>query len=155
MKKLIGTIVLVFAITVHVNAQEGMMRKKMNHPNFTPEQQATLHTKRMTLALDLTTSQQREIQKINLKTAADRKVMSANSKSTRGSQAQLTDTQKYEKAIARLDKRIAHKAQLKTILSKDQYEKWSTFQGQKMRKHGKKHGRKGSNRMKGMHKMNR
>jgi len=153
MKKIIGIIALVFAVTFSVNAQERTMRKKMDHPNFTPEQQATLHTKKMTLVLDLTASQQREIHKFHLSTTADRKAMRAEFKKNRENEVKLTDTQKYDKAVAKLDKQIAHKAQMKSILNKEQYEKWSKIHGQKMRKHGKKHMRKGSKRTEGKRKM--
>jgi len=155
MKKLIGIIVLVFAVTLSVNAQERTMRKKMEHPNFTPEQQATLHTKKMTLALDLTVSQQRKIHKFHLSAAADRKAMRAEFKKNRENEVKLTDTQKYDKAVAKLDKQIAHKAQMKSILTEKQYEKWGKMYGQKMRKHVKKHMRKGPKRTEGKRKMHR
>ena len=153
MKKLIGIIVLVFAVTVSVNAQERMMRKKMNHSNFTPEQKATLHTKKMTLALDLTANQQQKIHKFYLETAVDRKAMRADFKKNKEQRAQLTDTQKFEKAVAHLDKQIAHKAQIKSILNKDQYGKWSKTHGQKIRQHGKKHMKRGTKRTARKHKM--
>ncbi|PCH72756.1 MAG: hypothetical protein COB98_11545 [Flavobacteriaceae bacterium] len=138
MKKIIGIIVLVFSITASINAQENTLRKGMSHPNFTPEQQATLHTKKMTLALDLNTAQQQEIHQLHLAMATDRKSMRAEFKNNREQRVALSDTQKYEKAIARLDKKIAHKAQMKRVLNKDQYEKWSEMHVQKMNQHRKK-----------------
>jgi len=151
MKKLIGILVLVLAVTFSVNAQERTKRKKMNHPKFTAEQQATLHTKKMTLALDLTAGQQREIHKFHLATAADRKAMVAEFKNNKENRVQLTDTQKYDKLVAKLDKQIAHKSKMKNILNKEQYEKWSKMHGQKMRQHGKKHMKKGAKRTEGKH----
>lgn len=138
MKKLIGILVLVFAVTFSVNAQERGMRKKMNHPNFTPEQQATVLTKKMTLALDLTAGQQREIHKFHLATLADRKAMKTEFRKNRESDIKLTETQKYDRIIARLDKQIAHKNKMKSILNKEQFEKWSKMKGQGMRQGSKR-----------------
>ncbi|PCI02070.1 MAG: hypothetical protein COB81_06185 [Flavobacteriaceae bacterium] len=152
MKKIIGILVLVMAVTFSVNAQERNMRKKMDHPNFTPEQHATIHTKKMTLALDLTAGQQREIHTFHLATVADRKAMKTEFRKARESDVKLTDSQKYERTIAKLDKQIAHKSKMKSILNKEQYQKWSKMHGQKMRQHGK-HMRKGAKRTEGKKRM--
>ena len=60
MKKIFITLLLLVGITAIAQRPEekkGKERHKMMH-DFTPEQVATLHTKKMTLALDLTTAQQ-------------------------------------------------------------------------------------------------
>ncbi|MBT8321787.1 MAG: hypothetical protein KJO90_09015, partial [Eudoraea sp.] len=62
MKKLILTLTLLTGMLL--TAQE--MRPRMHHQNrgdLTAEQLATLQTKKLTLALDLTNTQQQEVQK--------------------------------------------------------------------------------------------
>ena len=70
-------IVLIFlaAFTLSVSAQEKDMRKerKMKGNDFTPEQMAELQTKKMTLDLDLTEKQQKQVYKLNLTDAKERK----------------------------------------------------------------------------------
>ena len=79
MKKLVIIIMALVAMQVtaqeHRKEHEKEAKKERIHKqmNFTPEEIATLQTKKMVLRLDLTEAQQREIHKINLTNAKERK----------------------------------------------------------------------------------
>lgn len=120
--------------------QKDRMHKQMD---FTAEEIATLKTKRMVLNLDLTETQQREIHKINLANAKERKAkMEAHKKMRQNSKGEKRSKEdRFNMANERLDKQIAHKKQMKKILSKEQFEKFEkSAKHKQMRKHkqGKK-----------------
>ena len=58
MKKLSVIVILIASITFTAEAQHRPMKRK---PNFTTEQKVELAVKKMTLALDLTAKQQKEV----------------------------------------------------------------------------------------------
>ncbi len=64
MKNSIAILVVVFLVTTMTNAQIGTKNFK-NQLNFTPDQIATLQTKRMALNLDLDKNQQEAIFNVN------------------------------------------------------------------------------------------
>ena len=94
-----------------------------HHPmkDMSPEQVATLETKKMTLALDLTEKQQQQVQEIHLEKAIDLKARKEEHKS-RDSKPDADE--RFQMMNDRLDKQIAMKDQMKDILDKDQFEKW-------------------------------
>lgn len=102
----------------HAKGHQGEKHEKMK--DLTPEQRATLKTKKMTLDLDLTTAQQAEIQKLNeafeVKKDAFRK--------ERESGKELSKDELFAKKSQKLDHEIYQKQQLKTILTEDQFAKW-------------------------------
>lgn len=121
MKKLAGITVFILLISFSINAQQKQQRKGSN---FTPEQTASLKVKQMTLNLELNASQQKEVYDLMKINAEERQSNRALRAGNRQNGAQLTSDQKFELQKTRLDKMIAHKAAMKTILSKDQFEKW-------------------------------
>ena len=153
MKKLI--LIVIAFVSLQVTAQENKRehhkgeqkeRTQRNH-DLTPEQMATLQTKRMVLNLDLTAAQQRDIQKINLVNAKERqakrevhKNMRTNNKGEKPSQEA-----RFNMANKRLDKQIALKKQMRSILSKEQFEKFEKglkrkhMKQRKQGKHRKQH----------------
>ena len=119
-------------------AQKGGNRHHDEMKNLTPEQTATLQTKKMTLVLDLTQDQQTKIQGINLEKAKARKTKMEDRKAAKenGEVKKPTFEERYAMQNARLDQMIAQKAEMKNILSADQYEKWGKMAHRKG-KHGK------------------
>ena len=89
--------------------------------DMSPEQVATLETKKMTLALDLNEKQQQQIQEIHLDKAIERQTFRQERKA-RDSKPDADE--RFEIMSDRLDKQIAVKDQMKDILSNEQYEKW-------------------------------
>ena len=109
MKKLM---ILVAILTVGF-AQRGMRESS-------PEQIASIKSKKMTLALDLNTQQQSQVESILLKEAKER----AANRLTKEERAELTKEQKVAKMEKMLEKRIETKRQMKSILNADQYAKF-------------------------------
>lgn len=99
--------------------------------NLTPEQSAELRTKEMTLKLDLTEQQERKVYAINKEIAEKRSEMRKVDRKA------LSDDERYEMRLARLDEMIGVKKEMKTILNEQQYEKWEStmkLRGKKMQK---------------------
>jgi hypothetical protein len=119
--------------------------------DLTPEQMATLQTKRMTLELDLTQAQQQQIQALNLEQAMVRKSkMEARAAKKEGDAAEKPNSEAvYAMRNAELDRQIAHKAAMKKALSQEQYEKWEKM-GHKRHMHQMGHkGKEGREKHRG------
>jgi hypothetical protein len=122
-------------------AQENFKQKKSHHKkaeiqmmkDLSAEQIATLKTKKMTLALDLTESQQNKIQALNIENVRLRKEQIKKREELRGTKkSKLTSAQKYEKMNAALDKKIEMKSKVKAILNEEQFKKWKRSKKQMM-----------------------
>lgn len=145
MKKLI--LIAIAFIGLQVTAQQqkrqgpnkGERSEKMM--NLSAEEAATLQTKKMTLALDLNESQQKEIQKINLENAEARKAHMAERKAKKeaGTAEKPSKEERLKMMNAMLDRKIEVKAKMKEILNEEQYSKWEKAQAKKgaKKKHGK------------------
>lgn len=144
MKRLIVALILLMAFTA--TAQRGQERS--HKEKMTLEQRANLHTKKMTLALDLTQSQQEQVQSLNLKNGKMREAKMEERKARKESDdtKKPSSEERYAMQMERLDHQIAQKAEMKKILSKEQMEKWEKIVVHKKRKHQKrrKEHRKGS-----------
>lgn len=152
MKKLIVLVVLMAGITAMAQKPERERGDRGNMRDMTPEQIATLQTKQMTLALDLTDAQQKEIQSINLENAVKRseKMNEMKARKESGEAKKLTSEERYAMKTAMLDHQIAQKEKMKKILNKEQYMKWekmkdnreSRRKGRRMDGNDKRSGRK-------------
>lgn len=109
----------------------------------TPEQIASIKSKKMTLALDLNSTQQSQVEKLLLIQAKDRKL----NKTKRKDREKLTKEQKFTRHEAALEKNIAMKREMKSILNVDQYSQWLQMMAKssKGKKKGNRH-RKGRDR---------
>lgn len=126
MKKLIVLVVLMAGITAMAQKPERKRDHRGDMKGMTPEQMATLQTKQMTLALDLTDVQQKQIQSLNLDNAKDRaeKMKEMKAKRESGEAKKLTSEERYAMKATMLDRQIAQKEKIKKILNDEQYEKW-------------------------------
>ena len=123
MRKLI--LVALFLTGITAMAQDHGRKEGRGHmANLSPEQMATLRTKRMTLALDLTEEQQSKIQDMFTKNAAERKAKMEAHKVRKEKGETLTEDEKFELENSRLDKAIAQKEEMKSVLNDEQYDKW-------------------------------
>ncbi|WMI69627.1 Spy/CpxP family protein refolding chaperone [Mangrovimonas sp. YM274] len=113
------------------NFQNGNRGDRMGMlQDLTPEQASELRTKRMTLNLDLTEAQQKELQAINLEEAKYRKAkMTARQSMRQQGQCPSSDVM-AARMNERLDRQIEYKKKVKRILTDEQYEKWETIRGQ-------------------------
>lgn len=152
------TIALMLMVGLTSMAQRGPQEGNRGMKDLTPEQMATLQTKKMTLALDLTDTQQSKIMAMQLENAKTRKAKMEERKAKKEGEEKVKPTteERYAMQNERLDKKIAHKAEMKNILSDDQYVKWEKMH-QRKGKHrkGKAKGKKGEGRMKGQKKDNK
>lgn len=125
MKKVILIVVTLF-ITQVTQAQ------KTKRADFTPEQQATLKTKKLALALDLDATQQKQMYELQLdlsKKRAERKKTKEDFKNK-----PLTAEEKYAKINQNLDRKLEVKKKFKQILSPQQYEKWEKMYANRVKK---------------------
>jgi hypothetical protein len=122
--------------------------------DLTPEQMATLRTKRMTLDLDLTQAQQQQIQALNLEQAKMHKSQMAERavKKEGGAAEKPTSEAAYAMKTAELDRQIAHKTAMKKVLSQEQYEKWEKMGHKKGMHHRGHKGKEGVEKHRGQHK---
>jgi len=131
MKKTAILSLLILTTTMSLSAQQnrGQNQRGPKEGRFSqkevlaPEKQSALQTKRMTLALNLDNKQQKAVEKLFLKEAIVRNTqrdirLKENGKSQKPAG--------YEKTMAQLDKKIAHKEAMKSILTTTQYEKWES-----------------------------
>ena len=106
-------------------------RDNKHHGNgmeqFTPEQRSELQVKKLTLELDLTESQQKEIKAFiadkNTKMEAHRTAMKAmKEKGTKP-----TSDERFAMKSKMLDEQIAAKKRMQKILNEKQFEKWTAL----------------------------
>lgn len=102
-------------------------RKERSHrlQDFSPEEIAALHTKRMTLELDLSKAQQEGVYKINLENAKARKTKMEARKQKEKDAAERSKEERLQRINEKLDQQIAIKKKMKGVLDAQQYEKWS------------------------------
>ncbi|MDX1472346.1 MAG: hypothetical protein R3213_12675 [Flavobacteriaceae bacterium] len=136
MKKLALCLLSLFML--QMNAQnKSEDRKEIKRPRseskmqMTPEETASLQSKRMTLQLDLNDNQQAKVKDLLLEEAQIRQSMREEhkkfieeNKSNQGENTELRKEKRLEMMNARLDRQIKMKAKIKEILNPVQYEKW-------------------------------
>ncbi len=145
MKKLVGLSVIIMLFSLSISAQRQGQRQNKN-ADFTPEQIAVLQTKKMALRLDLDDKQQKEVQKMMLKSAEERQKFRAENQKNKQDGTGLTNDERFERANMRLTKQQAHKAEMKKILTKEQFEKWENSNRKAMKKGKMKKGKKQGSR---------
>lgn len=138
MKYIVTTILL--CLTMTVAAQRGNDHRGNDHQRrapLSPEQHATLTTKKMTLTLDLTTQQVDKVYKVRLEQAQKREAFMAERK--KEDRPELTKEQRFELETKKLDHRIAIQREMKSILTTDQFELWRKMNHKNKQKRKGKH----------------
>ena len=135
MKKLV--VIVLALVTFQVSAQ-GPRQGKDRRADFTPEELAQLQTKKMTLALDLTEAQQREVNAINLENAKARKAKMERFKNRKENAEKPSKEEILKMKNEQLDAQIATKKKMKAILNAEQYEKFEKLQSRKHKMRGKR-----------------
>ena len=111
------------------------MRQQMK--SMSPQQKAELSAKKMTLKLDLSEKQEKEVTKLMKKRAEKRTAVMASMKDGK-SRKDLTETERFELKKKMLDERITYKKEMKAILTDSQYATWEqSFNKHKRRNHSK------------------
>ncbi|PQJ32133.1 hypothetical protein BST92_09450 [Nonlabens arenilitoris] len=111
MKKIIVLIALmVMTVTQAQEGRQGQRGERMK--DVSPQEMATVQSKKLTLALDLSDQQEKDVYQILLKQAEKRKA----NKISREDREKLTDEQKKEARLKMLDEKIAVKRSMKKYL---------------------------------------
>ena len=138
MKYILKILVLLFSLSVFAQQPpRGMDSERGKRSNnrmqamkaLTPEQEATLWTKKMTLELDLNQNQQDQMYALILEKTKKIKLRMENKPKERPSKEEI-----YNMHISRLDEAIAMKESLKKILNDDQFAKWELMKNKKSSK---------------------
>ena len=139
MKRLAVTLMLLTTVGVLAQRHEGHRMGKGQKMDLTTEQMATLQTKKLTLALDLSEKQQNQVMQISLEQAEFRKSKweEISVKKESGEWTKPTPDERFEMENARLDRQIAHQQKMKEVLSDEQYQTWKKLK-QRRTMHGKK-----------------
>lgn len=100
--------------------------RKQLKADLTAEQMATLESKKMALVLDLTDEQLEQVQVIQLENAKHRKAIMAERKARKEGDSfqKPTAEELFERQNEMLDRKLAVQAQMKDILTDEQYLQW-------------------------------
>ncbi len=133
MKKLVLVVMALCAI--QITSAQGQHKGKKGM-DMSAEDIATLQTKKMTLALDLTEAQQDDIYKINLENAKLRKTHMEERKAKRESGEAKKPSKEERVAMMNnmLDHKIATKQKIKSILNDEQYARWEKMMAKRQSK---------------------
>lgn len=137
MKNLLLMLVILISLPNVITAQNTQRQNQSANNrgmvDYTPEEAATLQTKRMTLLLDLNEKQQAQVQKIFLENATQQKSVREANRANRqtGERAKLSKEERFAMQNNRLDNQIAMKAKMKNILTETQFAKWEQAQTQR------------------------
>lgn len=121
MKKLSVIVILIASITFTAEAQHRPMKRK---PNFTTEQKVELAVKKMTLALDLTAKQQKEVSPLLAAQIQERETHMKKRMEARKTGKRPSKDELFAMQSKRLDNQIAFKNRMKNILDKEQFVKF-------------------------------
>jgi len=132
MRNIIGILVVVLLASTAINAQ-GRKENNRKGVNFTPEQTATLQTKRMTLRLDLDKNQQEAVYDLQKNKMLVRKAMRNAMLERKANGNTPTSDELFQLKSSRLDRMQLHSDAMKEILTKEQFEKWENHQKVKMK----------------------
>ena len=150
MKKIVSILVLVFAVTFTTHAQKKRGDRGDRGSKLTIEQQTTLAVKKMTLALDLSDKQQKQIKPLLMAKMTERKASMEKRKEARENKEKPTTDEMFAMKNKQLDHQIAMKNSMKNILNKEQFEKLEKMHKSRMKMaHNKTKGKKGSKKNKG------
>ncbi|AXG72866.1 hypothetical protein DVK85_00915 [Flavobacterium arcticum] len=112
-------------------AQPGDSRREKK---LTPEQRVELQTKKMTLELDLTEKQQKEVKQLLTKKSNDREELMEERKAKKEEGERLTSDERFAMQSTMLDEKIAMKKEMKKILTPEQFEKFEEIGEKKQEK---------------------
>ena len=145
MKKLLRLFVIAILLTSTINAQERKERIE-KRADFTPEQIAELHTKKMTLNFDLDKNQQKAVYDLKKKQAEEHQIMRKDFRHKNQDGVKPTSDERFQFKNNQLKRQLETKNAMKNILRKDQFEKWEKISNAKI-----KNGRRNLDKPKRMH----
>lgn len=135
MKKL--SLLVIMLISISAFSQQKRYLHKADMSDMSSEEIATLHTKKLTLLLDLDQAQQLEIKKFSQEKAEERKALLAEHKKMSGEDLEKFKENRFERMNAHLDKQLVHQEKMKQILNEEQFKKWQDSRSEMRRSHYK------------------
>lgn len=123
MKKIILLALLIVGTTI-VAQERNRKAQGMKMEQFTAEQKSQLMLKKMTLLLDLSDAQQKDMSVLISNDIAQKEANLAEMKAMREKRVRPSKDDRFTMQIKMLDKKIAAKKNMKKILDAKQYEKW-------------------------------
>lgn len=105
--------------------------RKMGYNDLTPEQKTELRVKQMTLDLDLSDSQQKQLKTLFLKENKEREAKRTEFIALKEKGEKPTKDERFRMKSERLDKQIEMKSKLRKILNEKQMAKWEKKQSEK------------------------
>jgi len=127
MKKLILATVLFIGLTSFAQVQRKDRATRDQLEKLTPDQRNTLELKKLTLELDLSPAQQKEMGNFIADQNAKREVKKLEREKMQKQNVKPTADQRFEMSNKRLDEQIANKERVKKILNPEQFKKWETL----------------------------
>lgn len=128
MRNVVLTTVLLLNLTCFAQVEKPKMEERKAKveklESFTPEQQAELQLKKMTLDLSLDTKQQEQLKKVLLNQAKKRETTRNEIKSRKEKGENLSKDERFAMKSKMLDEKLALKEEMKKILTADQFKKW-------------------------------
>jgi len=128
MKKIVLTLALILSVAATGIAQERQEKRRESSEQLSVEQRDKLHLKKMTLDLDLTPAQQKEMATIIAEQSAKREAKMAERKDKKEDKKALTADQKFEMRNKMLDEKMEMKTRMKKVLNEEQMKKWEANQ---------------------------
>ncbi|HEX8562538.1 MAG TPA: hypothetical protein VF676_06110 [Flavobacterium sp.] len=147
MRNLLMAAVLIMGLTTFAQEGKKVEDAKARTEQLTPQQRQELRLKELTLKLDLSASQQKEMSKILSEQQAKRTAAIAERKTNKDAAKQLTAEEKFARKNKRLDDQIAMQQRLRSFLTPEQMTKWEQMKAYKSKhskraKHGQHEGKK-------------
>nr|WP_299344620.1 hypothetical protein [Allomuricauda sp.] len=148
MKQFVVLLVAMSTLTCFAQRPGESKHHKSLKADMSVEQLATLQTKKLTLALDLSKSQQEKVMEISMEEVGFRKAKREERKTKKesGEWKRPTTDERFEMENALLDHLIAHHQKMKEVLDEEQYETWKKLKLRKAmngKKRMQKEGRRG------------
>ncbi|MFQ3182728.1 MAG: protein CpxP [Polaribacter sp.] len=125
MKNIASILVFVFAFTFGTQAQK---KRDYRSAKLTIEQQTSLKVKQMTLALDLSDEQKKQLQSLLLAATTNKKAFMEKRKKARKAKKRPTSDEIYAMKSQLLDNQIAMKRSMKSILNPTQFQRFENMQ---------------------------
>jgi hypothetical protein len=146
MKKLVIVALALFTLN-GIAQQDGKNRKDRKEMrselrDMSPENIADLKSKKLTLHLDLSESQQKQVHNILLDEAKDMQKIRSERQADNNEKERPSKEERVEMQNNRLDKAIAIKRKMKTILTPEQYAKFEKMKPLKRQKRSKRGGKR-------------
>jgi hypothetical protein len=134
MKKLLIICVLLAGVTTLAQERGDRHHGRNFLKDMTPEQMATLSSKRLALVLDLSEEQRRQVMELQLTRAKEGKAFMETRKNSESSGTALSPEDRFDRLNKRLDRELAYKAEMKKILTEEQYVRWGSLHDRHKRK---------------------